>query len=267
MTQIKDHIDSLTAVLVLADGTVPRVTVGTDYALSTLSSVFPQTLVNNIAFMFTNVLSPLHWNFSEETLPINLRNAPHFLLNNPIALQGKYFKRMNDQIMKKRRTEFHRAAKAAEPEALGALVSLFDWLDGLEPQSTKEITSLYEMSQAIDTGITNILAQTDQAVTQKAEIDKQTRKYRECSAVSFHLVFTRRLILMLVGRRTSPILSTTPSGSRSMRPASIISASSPTAIPRVLPSFCLPRFGASSGRGAANAAIPTAPILTPAISG
>ena len=184
VTQIKDHIDSLTAVLVLADGTVPRVTVGTDHALSTLSSIFPPTLVNNIAFMFTNVSSRLHWNFSEENLPENLGHAPHFLLNNPIALQKRYFKHMNDQNVKKRRTDFHRAAKAAEPEALGAPVSLFDWLDGLEPQSTKEITSLYEISQAIDTEITNILAQTDQAATKKAEIDKQTRKYRECSAVS-----------------------------------------------------------------------------------
>jgi len=58
------HIDSITAALVLANGTVPRITLGTDYALSTLFSIFPKTLANNIGFIFTNVSSPLHWNFS-----------------------------------------------------------------------------------------------------------------------------------------------------------------------------------------------------------
>ena len=51
------------------NGTVPRITVGTDYALSTLSTIFTKSLAGNIAFMFTNVLSPLHWNFSEDTIP------------------------------------------------------------------------------------------------------------------------------------------------------------------------------------------------------
>ena len=36
--------------------------------------------------------------------------------------------------MKKRRSDFRRAVKAAEQETLGVLVDLFDWLNGLEPQ-------------------------------------------------------------------------------------------------------------------------------------
>ena len=136
-------MDSVTAVLVLANSTVPRVTVGTDYALSTLSSMFPQTLVNNIAFMFTNVLSPLHWNFSQENVPKVLSGAPHFLLNNPIALQKKYRNLMNDSSMRKRRTDFRRAVKSAEEETLEVLVDLFDWLDRLEPQPIADVVSRY----------------------------------------------------------------------------------------------------------------------------
>ena len=38
-TEIQNHIDSVTAVLILANGSVPRITVGTDYALSALSAL------------------------------------------------------------------------------------------------------------------------------------------------------------------------------------------------------------------------------------
>ena len=147
--QIKEHVDSVTAVLVLANGTVPRVTVGTDYALSTLSTIFPKSLTNNIAFMFTNVSSPLHWNFSGDTIPDVLKEAPQFLLNNPIALHKKYLKLMGDPSMKKGMSELLRAVKAGEQSALEMLVDLFDWLDGLEPQPTKEIFPLYEEPQHI----------------------------------------------------------------------------------------------------------------------
>ena len=186
-------MDSITAVLVLADGAVPGVTVGTDYALSTLSAIFPQTLRHNIAFMFTNVLSPLHWNFSVDTVPPVLKDAPQFFLNNPIALQKEYLKLKVDPNMKTRRIDLRNAVKVGEQHALRMLVKLFHWLDGLEPQSTREITSLYEMSQTIDAETTNILAQTGQAATKKVEIDKQLQECRKYSAVSF----SRRLHLVL----------------------------------------------------------------------
>jgi hypothetical protein len=142
--QIKEHIESLTAVLVLANGTVPRVTVGTDYALSTLSTIFPKSLASNIAFMFTNVSSPLHWNFSGDTIPDALKDAPQLLLNNPIALHKKYLRLKGDPNMKKGMSELLRAVKAGEQSALEMLVDLFDWLDSLEPQPTREIFPLHD---------------------------------------------------------------------------------------------------------------------------
>ena len=138
-TQIKKHIGYITAVLILVNGTVPRLTVGTDYALSTLSAMFPQSLAYNIAFMFTNVMSPLHWNFCDETLPNALKNAPQFLINNPIALQKKYLKLKDRPNVKKGGTDLRKAVKAAEQDALIMLVDLFDWLDGLEGQQRTRI--------------------------------------------------------------------------------------------------------------------------------
>ena len=64
-----------------------------------------------------------------------------------------------------------RVVLAGEKRALEMLVDLFDWLDGLRPQSTTEIVFLYNLSQSIEAMITNTLAQIDQAATKKAEID------------------------------------------------------------------------------------------------
>ena len=93
-------------------------------------------------------MSPLHWNFSADTLPNGLRKAPHFLLNNPIALQKKYLKLRDHPNTKKGRTDLRNAVKAAEENALEMMVDLFDWLDSVEPQPTMEVV---EKSQSIQT--------------------------------------------------------------------------------------------------------------------
>ncbi len=129
-TQIENHIKSVNAILILANGTVPRITIGTDYALSTLPTIFPDTVTNNIAFMFTNVLSPLSWNFSQDTIPKELKGAPQFLLNNPVALQRRYLELKDEPS----RAEMREVVKGSEQKALEMLVELFDWLDGLKPQ-------------------------------------------------------------------------------------------------------------------------------------
>ena len=131
-TQINIHIDSITAVVVLTNSTVPRVTVGTNYVLSALSNTFGKTLPNNIAFMLTNITNPLSCNFSQDTLPEVFKHAPQFLLNNPIALQKKYLK-LKDSPNMKGRTNLRRGVKAGEEQALEMLVDFFDWLDSREP--------------------------------------------------------------------------------------------------------------------------------------
>ena len=130
-TQIENHIKSVNAILILANGTVPRITVGTDYALSTLPTIFPDTVTKNIAFMFTNVSSPLSWNFSQDTIPEALKGAPQFLLNNPVALQRRYFELKDDPGQHE---EMREVVKMGEQKALDMLVHLFDWLVGLKPQ-------------------------------------------------------------------------------------------------------------------------------------
>ena len=115
---IKRHIDFVTAVLVFANGTVPRATNGTDYALYTLTSIFPKTLARTISFIFTNISSPLHWNYSGDTMPDILKDAPQNFLSNPIAFHRKYNKLKNDPNTRKLRADFRKAVKGGEQDAM-----------------------------------------------------------------------------------------------------------------------------------------------------
>ena len=208
-TEIQNHIDSVTAILILANGSVPRLTAGMDYALSALSTLFPKTLAKNIAFLFTNSPSFLSLNVPKDIIPEILKDAPQFLLDNPIALQRKFLELKDDPNKKRMRREMQKTVKGAEQTALGTLVDLFDWLDGLEPQSTTEIVSLYEKSHAIESKITATLAQMDQASSQMAEINKLMEELPRKTAVSlFILLATWCAILMFAGRRTWMHLAT-----------------------------------------------------------
>ena len=131
-TQIREHFDSVTAVLVLTNGTVPRVTVNTKYALSTLPAIFPQTLANNFAFLLTHTSRPLFVNFSSDTLPEDFKSAPQFLLDNPITLHRRYLEIKDaPKTMRQGRT-FREVVEASEQDSLEMLVELFDWLDSLD---------------------------------------------------------------------------------------------------------------------------------------
>jgi hypothetical protein len=200
-TEIQNRIDSVSAVLIVANGAVPRITVGMDYALSALFAIFPKTLVNNIAFLFSNVTTSLSFNFCKDAIPEILKDAPHFLIDNPISLQRKYLE-LKGGMNRRKAKEMQKAVKGAEENSLEMLVDLFDWLDGLEPQATTEIIALFEKSQAIESKITNTLAQMDQTAAKMGEIKDLLKEFKEKSTVSFHLPSLWNLNLMLIGRRT-----------------------------------------------------------------
>ena len=174
MTRIKDQVASVNAVLIVADGIVQRITVDTDYVFSALSAIFPKTLANNVAFMFTNVRSPPSWRFSQEEDLGVLKGAPQFLLDNPFVFQNRF---RDDPNMR-------RAVKACEQRSLEMLVKFFDWLDGLEPQPTTEIICLFEKYQNIEAKTINTLAQMDHAMLMKTEIDQLMITLNKNSEVS-----------------------------------------------------------------------------------
>jgi len=73
------------------------------------------------------------------------------------------YSKPKDPNVNKERAKLRNAMKAAEHNTLEMLVKLFDWLDGLRPQSVTDIVSLYEHSQVIEAAITNALALMNQA--------------------------------------------------------------------------------------------------------
>ena len=197
--QFEEHIDSVTAVLIIANGTVSRLTTGIDYALTTLSALFPKTLATNIAFVCTNIQNEVSLSFSMETISKGLENARQFFLDNPCALHKKHLKLNNDKKEKtaKEQRKMRKFVDRAEKEALKTVVELFDWLDGLTPQPTMEIVNLYNLSQQIESTITDALAQVDQAAAKKDEINRLMDNPKVSSSPFSYT----RLTLMLLGCR------------------------------------------------------------------
>ena len=75
----------ITAVIIVTNGINPRLTVATDYAITTLSSIFSGTLADNIGVLFTNISSSFNRNFGVRMLPVELQGAKTFLLDNSLA--------------------------------------------------------------------------------------------------------------------------------------------------------------------------------------
>ncbi|KIY66908.1 hypothetical protein CYLTODRAFT_354146 [Cylindrobasidium torrendii FP15055 ss-10] len=171
---IQNYIPVVNAVIVLANGTQPRLGVATDYALTTLSSIFPRSLRDNIAFLFTNVSNALSWNFQPDSIPSFLQSAQQLIVDNPFAMREKYLsiiaqtKQHNASVLGR----LERSITSAHDDAVEELVKLFDWMDGLEPQPTSEILNLYNKLQGIETRIENALASMAQATIKKKELEK-----------------------------------------------------------------------------------------------
>lgn len=169
-TQINEHIDSATAVIVVANGTVPGVTLATSSALSTLSTILAKVPTRNIAVMLTNVSSPLYQNFAPNVLPAVLQDAPQFRLNNPVALQKKYLERKDVPKVKKRGAKLCNAVETDEQAAMDMVVELFDWLDGLEPKPNMVDTSLYGEPPEIIGSATDLHTPMNPAATKRTPV-------------------------------------------------------------------------------------------------
>lgn len=185
---IKDNISTLHAVIILANGTVPRLGVATDYALSTLSSIFPRTLAHNIGILFTNVASPLSWNFDQDSLPGVLKGAAHqFLLDNPLALWQKYTAlRLQQNVNCRVMAKLEESVRESYVKAVEEIATLLDWLDTLTPQPTSEIVNLHAQSQEIDRSIGNALTRASQLANKKKELNDMIKQAEGSKLVSLY---------------------------------------------------------------------------------
>ncbi len=172
-TTIKNKIATVHAVIILANGTQPRLGVATDYVLSTLSSIFPRSLADNIGIVFTNVSSPDHWNFDQNSLPdvLRARYENQWLLDNPLSLWKKNQEMQSQpqtRVTKRFRDNPMDMLRKRHQAALEEMCSLFDWLDDRDPQPTNDIWNLYVQSQQIDNDI-------DLAMTRLVQISEKKK--------------------------------------------------------------------------------------------
>ena len=154
--EIENHLGYVHAVLILANGSDARNSASLDYALSVLPALFPKSLANNIAFLFSNVPTLAALNFPHDAIPEALKGAHKFLIDNPVALQKNYLKQKG-HVDWRTENKIKKAVECAEENALEMLVELFAWLDGLEPQPTTEIIAISKKYEDIESKITSIL--------------------------------------------------------------------------------------------------------------
>lgn len=185
---IRENITTVNAVLILANGTVPRLGVSTNYALSTLSAIFPRSLAENIGIMFTMTPSILQCNFEPESLPAILRSSEVFTLSNPVCLKRKYDESNHDSISKSDLKVLRQSFKDSEDKAMDMMVNLFDWLATLTPQPTRDILALYEKSISIEQQIANAIARIDSAQKKQQEVERLRAEIGKADVVGSHLL-------------------------------------------------------------------------------
>ena len=188
---IQDNIAMVNGVLILANGTVPRLGVATDYALTTLMSIFPLSLADNITVLFTNVTDVMNVNFDHSSLPEVLSRDHLLYINNPLAMRKNLEKtRKLNKLTTQQLQRSLRSIHEAEGATLDTLVELFDWLDSRTPQPTLDFVSLYERTQSIDQQIANALARMKASSAKQQslrELETEISQAQEVSA-SAHFV-------------------------------------------------------------------------------
>ncbi|KAJ8482073.1 hypothetical protein ONZ45_g15079 [Pleurotus djamor] len=169
---IRNEITTIDSVIVLANGTNTRLGVATQYALTVISGMFPNSIADNIGFVFTMVANPLQFNFKRDGLPLPLRKARIWAIDNPLAGWFHYQDALTaeeppeDFIIADMQETVHRTYD----KTLVTLNSFFQWQTERVVQPTKAINDLYQMSTRIEASITNVLAQITQTENRKTEL-------------------------------------------------------------------------------------------------
>jgi hypothetical protein len=155
---IKKKLQTVDAVIIMANGTQERLGITTQYALENIYAMFPRSLVKNIGFLFSNC-DRLHLNFEMSSLPEELRESEHWLFQNPLALWNKY-KAVKDRggVSEDQLEEMRDEIDMAYNKGLRFLNKFFKWLDERPVQPSKDINDLYEKLNGIDKQITNVMA-------------------------------------------------------------------------------------------------------------
>lgn len=183
---IRDIIPSIDGVLIVANGTTERLQVATDYAVTTLASIFPRSIADNIAIMFTMVANPMSFNFQLESLPDSLRKSETYTLDNPIALMKRYKEFEQKPAYHKQLPKLKKMVMDAHNAAEETFEEFFDWLDKRTVQPTSAIVELYDRVCTIDHWIQNALARINNVSEKKRDVEKIRANLSKSTQASDH---------------------------------------------------------------------------------
>ncbi|KAG8759492.1 hypothetical protein FRC12_009746 [Ceratobasidium sp. 428] len=206
---IKEFVETIDAVMIMANGTVERLTPSTDYTLNVISSMFPRSILDNIGFIFTNS-DPATWNFNLEGLQPELQESQFWLIQNPLAMtknlrrNGSRF-RNPKQIAK---TELQ--LRTCYQDTVETLNEWLVWLDERQVQPTTEIDRLYHMSITIESHIEMAIAHITRLSEQRIEYEKIARNLEKSTAQAAKALkaFERQQAALVWGRKTTTSYNT-----------------------------------------------------------
>ncbi|CCO35030.1 hypothetical protein BN14_09143 [Rhizoctonia solani AG-1 IB] len=149
---IQEFVITIDAVLIMANGTTERMPAATNYALGTLTSLFPYSIVDNIAFIFTHCDSFTR-NLDMASLPEALRVSNRWTLENPLAYHKNYQREVNAGGSESTLKEGRERLESIYKKTLLTLNQWLIWVDARCPQPTHEINRLYQTMVDIEAQI------------------------------------------------------------------------------------------------------------------
>ncbi|KAF8749090.1 hypothetical protein RHS01_10338 [Rhizoctonia solani] len=138
--------------LIMANGTTERMPAATNYTLGTLTSLFPHSIIENIAFIFTHCDS-------------------QWTLENPLAYRKRYRREAREDVPESTLKEGRDRLENIYKKTVCTLNEWLIWVEGCQAQPTHQINRLYET-------MLNIEAQIESAISLIALIGERKRAVR-----------------------------------------------------------------------------------------
>ncbi|KAF8749086.1 hypothetical protein RHS01_10336 [Rhizoctonia solani] len=149
---IQELATEIDSVMIVANGTIERLSLAMDYTMNTLATWFPRTILPNIGILFTNVSAAgAGLNFQTESLPLELREVEYWCLNNPLSLLKSYeHRKATGSIAGKKELAQRSSIENTYHETLSTLNDWLEWLDERKSIPTSAIIDLYQKSSHIE---------------------------------------------------------------------------------------------------------------------
>ncbi|KAJ3770176.1 hypothetical protein FB446DRAFT_178556 [Lentinula raphanica] len=169
------HFETVDAIIILTNGALYRLSLGVKFVLNTLSSIFPHSIVNNVAFVLTMVSDPTMIGFKRSYLPIELKDAKVWDINNPFAQWTRYQKKLAENpralpedLLEEINDSIHRDYS----KTLTTLSEVFQFLDKCEVQSMESAYSFKEKPD-VEAAIPNVIAGTNETESTHNELEPE----------------------------------------------------------------------------------------------